>query len=184
MVRPGSMVIDVGCYSGIFAISAKLLGAELAVGLEPMPNLVQRIHANAKLNGVSVQVLEGAASDEDGYAALTFNAGVAFTAGATLEKEALGSTPRKMKVRTFKLDSLNVPISCRGVSAIKIDVEGHELSVLRGALKMIWREKPKLLVEVLNPQQEKAVREMLTPLGYHGNGALLDGRNLLMERKP
>ena len=184
MVRPGSMVIDVGCYSGIFAISAMLLGAELAIGLEPMPNLVEHIHANAELNDVSVQVLEGAASDRDGYAELVYNAGVHFTAGATLEEKGLGSTPRKIKVRTFKLDSINVPINCRGVSAIKIDVEGHELSVLRGAMKMIEREKPKLLVEVLDAQKEIAVRQMLTPLGYHGSGALLDGRNLLMECKP
>ena len=47
-------------------------------------------------------------------------------------------------VKCFTLDSFNF----EGVTFIKIDVEGHEIEVIKGALNTIQKSKPDILVEI------------------------------------
>jgi FkbM family methyltransferase len=65
------------------------------------------------------------------------------------------------KVRTLTLDSL----SLQRVDLVKIDVEGMELEVLRGAAKLIERAKPVLMIEFIKTD-ENALRDVLERLGY------------------
>lgn len=53
------------------------------------------------------------------------------------------------------------------VDLIKVDVEGHELEVLRGGLETIRRDKPVLILED-NQEQREAIRSLLEGLGYRG----------------
>jgi len=55
------------------------------------------------------------------------------------------------------------------VDLIKIDVEGHEISVLRGAEKTILRNRPVLFVEILNStptEIRKEIFSLLTSWNY------------------
>jgi FkbM family methyltransferase len=47
-------------------------------------------------------------------------------------------------VRSVTIDSLDLP----NVGLMKIDVEGHEMACIRGALKTIGRDRPTLIVEI------------------------------------
>jgi FkbM family methyltransferase len=67
----------------------------------------------------------------------------------------------KMPVRVETLDSFGIA----PVSFIKIDVEGHELSVLRGAIKTLKESRPVLLVEVKEPNIDE-LRSFLAGLDY------------------
>ena len=60
-----------------------------------------------------------------------------------------------------------------GVDFIKIDVEGHELAVLAGAIQTLRRCRPVVLLEV-RPANDEAVRRFFGELGYEGKtiGAL------------
>ena len=54
---------------------------------------------------------------------------------------------------------------------IKIDVEGHELSVLNGAKNLLIRDRPTLLIEVEERHKRNAVikvRKFLEELDYKG----------------
>lgn len=51
------------------------------------------------------------------------------------------------------------------VDLIKIDVEGHELEVLRGGLETIRRDRPVLIIEN-NPDQSAAIQALLEETGY------------------
>ena len=51
-LKPGDRVLDVGCGSGILAISALLLGAEEARGCDIDPLAVKTAQENAQINGV------------------------------------------------------------------------------------------------------------------------------------
>jgi FkbM family methyltransferase len=69
----------------------------------------------------------------------------------------------------------------RGVGFIKIDVEGHELAVLRGATATLDREHPNLLVEANDhhhPGAVRELRELMSQRGYAGyfreHGKLVD----------
>ncbi|HEY6046625.1 MAG TPA: FkbM family methyltransferase, partial [Pyrinomonadaceae bacterium] len=60
---------------------------------------------------------------------------------------------------TLALDALDLPTAVR---LVKIDAEGHELSVLKGMRQLLTRDKPALIVEVSG----EAVHALLTEMGY------------------
>ena len=51
-----------------------------------------------------------------------------------------------VKVELITLDSLKLP----RIDGIKIDVEGHELQVIKGALQSLTKNKPWLIIELNN----------------------------------
>lgn len=177
LIRPGATVLDVGAYSGLFSISAKKLGAGRVVALEPMPIMLMRLRENLARNDVEVEVIEAAASDECGVADLTYSPHVAMTSGASLSG-ALSANPGSLKVKTITIDSLDLKDLC----AIKIDVERHEVAVLKGAYETLRRWMPKMIVECWTADLRRAVMATLPP-GYRLTGTL-DGRNLLLEAFP
>jgi len=54
------------------------------------------------------------------------------------------------------------------VGVIKVDVEGHELAVLRGAMNLLRRDRPRLILECHDEYDKSAdaMRKTLLPLGY------------------
>jgi FkbM family methyltransferase len=77
------------------------------------------------------------------------------------------ATHRELLVETRRLDSLGLP----RVGFVKIDVEGHELAVLRGAEDIIERDRPNFLVETEqrhNPGSPPAVFRFFRRRGYQG----------------
>lgn len=168
IVQKGRTAIDVGAYTGLFSISAALMGAK-AIAIEPMPSLIRRLKMNAKRNEVSIEVIEAAASDADGKTEITHNSKIPFSAGASLVRKKGYRYP----VNTVCLDSLNLV----DVAAIKIDVEKHETAVLRGATEILRKWRPALLVEALDEDLRKAVLDALP--GYR-LVERLDVRNLYL----
>lgn len=69
--------------------------------------------------------------------------------------------PSVETVRQIRIDDLGL----EKVAYVKIDVEGMEVQVLRGALNTISSSEPVLQIEILKTDK-KQVREMLEPLGY------------------
>jgi FkbM family methyltransferase len=176
MCHSGGTVLDIGAYSGVFSIVAAKMGAT-AIAIEPLPVMCERIRNNAHLNHVDVEIIEAAASNQDGNASIGFNDKVHLTSGASLLRK---SEPR-IRVRTVRVDSLDIG----RVSAIKIDVETFELRVLEGAAETLKRWHPRLIIEVLNERARQDITAFLRGLGYAGagDGALLDTRNMIMERE-
>jgi hypothetical protein len=60
-------------------------------------------------------------------------------------------------VRKFKLDEL---VAGEQVGFIKIDVEGHEMDVIKGARQLIGEYRPRVLVEAEDQHQEGTVQEV------------------------
>lgn len=165
------VVLDVGAYTGLFAISAAMLGAS-PIAIEPLPANRKRIRDNAAINLVAVMVLPGAAYDVIGTRELCYNDNTSFlTSGASLVRKSVG--PGSLVVDTFPIDALHL---C-DVRMIKIDVEGAEVPVLRGARETLRQWHPTLIVETLDEAAQAAV---LDELPEYRKMSFLDGRNLVL----
>ncbi|MBX9757213.1 MAG: FkbM family methyltransferase [Beijerinckiaceae bacterium] len=165
------MFLDVGAYTGLFAIAASLHGRSV-MAFEPMPKNAARFIENAEANGArrNIQFIEAAVGDRVGQVSIVYNPNVdGLTSGASLvrRKGVPLSVPLVM-IDWFDLEN---------VSAIKIDVERGEPEVLRGAIRTIERCKPAILVEVLDDERKDGVRAALP--GYEVVEQI-DERNWLM----
>lgn len=174
IVQRGKTAIDIGAYSGLYAIAAAKLGAKV-VAIEPMPKQQVRIASNATANGVVLTLLCCAASDRRGAATLWHNPKVPLTTGASFIKDKAVHRD-SIEVGCILVDAL----ALENVAAIKIDVERHETSVIRGAIDTIERDRPVLLVETLD---DKAREQVLELLPSYKIGAVLDQRNTLFIPK-
>lgn len=174
MCEKGKTALDIGGYSGLFAIAAAKLGCK-AWCFEPMPLNLNRIRMNAIHNNVKFEIIGGVVSDVVGTLNLTWNDKVVgLTAGASLVRKK----GYKMPVPSVTVDSMCLDDVC----AIKIDVERGEPAVLRGARQTITRCRPGLIVEALGQSERSAVEEILPDYVVWN---VMDVRNLLMvDRLP
>lgn len=148
--RPGTFV-DVGANVGQTLLDFLSAGSSGAyVGFEPNPtchkHLADFIAANALEQCV---VVPAALGDRTGIA--TFHAGSEVDAGGTMLESLrpqLRRTPTT--VCMFRFDALAATLSQEPISVIKIDVEGAELEVLRGAELTLADARPWIICEVLH----------------------------------
>lgn len=169
----GGRVLDIGAYTGIYAISAALLGCKVTA-FEPLPAVRARLERNCALNNVDVDIRAEAVSDHDKAKMLFFHHsefGNRLTSGASLHRRPVHNMG--VTVPTLFLDSLGIT----ELRAIKIDAEKLEPEILRGAVETIARTRPAIICESLTREAEASIIAA-TP-GYRIR-ANLDSRNLLM----
>lgn len=142
--RPGGVVYDLGANAGFYAIiAAHCVGPEGAVyAFEPTPTLAQRIRENAHSNGFAhVHVIEAAVSGSDG----TIRFGISGPTSVLNSIRAAESTTA-IEVESVRLDTFSKTHPAPAL--LLIDIEGAELDALEGALGMIARHLPVIMVEV------------------------------------
>lgn len=135
-VRPGATVFDIGANVGAYTLLfAQWVGsAGRVVAFEPAPASAAGLRDQLRLNGVAdrVQVVEYAVSDVVGTS--RFEADHANGANALVPDGYRGD--HAVSVRTTSLDAF-CEANCLRPDVIKIDVEGAELDVLRGARRTL-----------------------------------------------
>lgn len=148
LARPGNTVADVGANKGAYVYwlrhSVGESGTVLAV--EPQPTLASYLREARDAFGWSnVRIVEAALSNSTGTAQLHIP-GTGATPGASLEASVLDSTPgRTVACPTDTLD--RQAESLGALHFVKVDVEGHELSVFQGGERTLKRDRPHLLFE-------------------------------------
>ncbi|ANS65014.1 hypothetical protein SLINC_2790 [Streptomyces lincolnensis] len=135
--------------------------ARRVVTVEPVPHLARLLTAAAPAN---VRVVAAAASDRPGTARLWLPPDDAGDRGVSslVRRDIHG---RALEVPCVTLDDLGL----RDVGFIKVDVDGNELAVLRGATGILTRDRPALFVELESRIQPiSPVVTYLSLLGYGG----------------
>jgi FkbM family methyltransferase len=171
----GMTMIDVGANMGVYSMFAsKLVGESgLVVAVEPSTRDFQRLASHVTLNGLhNVRCLQVAASDDSKEAILKIasdrNSGHnTFGNFSYATVEGVGEEI----VQTRSLDSLVVAQGLQRVDLIKIDVEGHELRVLAGAVETLTHFRPRVLIEIFEEalcHQGASAEAVLTFLEQHG----------------
>ena len=135
-VKPGATVIDIGANVGAYTLLfAQWVGSTgRVVAFEPAPASVAGLRHQLRLNGVAdrVEVVESAVADVVGTA--LFAADRASGANALIPDGHHGD--HTVSVRTTSLDAF-CEANHLHPDVIKIDVEGAELDVLRGARRTL-----------------------------------------------
>ena len=168
ILRPGMTFLDVGANDGIFAVfAASRVGPDGTVwAFEPSSREVARLQFNLDLNHLSVRVFPIALADVSGQANLTV-AGYEHEAHNTLGAFAYQGIEAKgtETVVVRQLDAVLQDNPLPRIDVIKLDVEGAELRVLRGAISTLERYRPYILFEVSEKSlhhQNSTREELLT----------------------
>lgn len=154
--------LDIGANHGIYAYALSRFVHSVHC-FEPLAECCRYIHDHRATN---VTVHNVALSDRAGELKLhvPIIGGRAVYTRASLDRPAGPFESRRVEVRT--LDSYGLT----GVGFIKIDVEGLEASVLRGAERLLKSCHPNLLVEIDRARHNQnsflAVHATLRALGY------------------
>lgn len=168
LVRPKMTVWDIGANVGLFSFAAAALGARV-IAVEPDVWLASLIHRSGLLNKLDVGVLAAAVSDQPGiYRLHTPDEG---RASNSLQQSGTGRN-----VVTVTLDSLLDSFPAPQV--LKIDVEGMELPVLRGASKVL-QSRPQIFCEVTD--HHEAIAELLRNANYDFYAARAEKREPLQR---
>jgi FkbM family methyltransferase len=163
-VRRDTLAVDVGANVGLYSLAFLRRGANV-MAIEPLTRYTDALDALSK-RFPKLKICHAAASDAAGQARLSVPVGDIDLGGyATLRP--LSGRHQVQTVRTVRLDDLDLD----NVSAIKIDVEGHETFVINGARNLIRTFHPFLMIELeqryISEPVEDAIK-MIEDLGYKG----------------
>jgi FkbM family methyltransferase len=156
----GDWAIDVGANIGHYSKRfSDLVGARgRVIAFEPVPATFELLAANAaQFASPNVTLLNLAASEATAVLSMSipdFDTGLKNYYGAALTASSTG-----LQVMACAIDSLALPGPVR---VIKIDAEGHDAVVIRGARGLIAAQRPTIVIESSSTE----VRDLLGSLGY------------------
>lgn len=164
VIAPGQVVVDVGANIGTHTVAfAKAVGPKgLVVAFEPQRMAHQTLCGNVALNGLTnVLTLHAAVGAERGRVVMpTLDPTAAQNFGA-VRVSAPGPVPGET-TDVLTIDDLGL----KGCALLKIDVEGMEAQVVRGARRTIERCRPALFVENDTVARSREVLEAIESVGY------------------
>lgn len=162
LVKPGHTVVEIGANIGSHTVAlARACAPGPLYAFEPQQRVFQVLCANLALNGVTNALAYPQACGEApgwavappvDYASNRNPGGVALQADG-----AVGA-----RTQVVALDDLDLP-ACH---LLKIDVEGFEPAVLRGAGRTIARHRPILYVENDRARQQQTILDLIHGHGY------------------
>jgi len=145
----GDTIVDVGATIGLFTIRAWKLKKEkgLVVSIEPYPTAYEFLLRNVAVNSIRSVALNVALETYNGYTKFAMPGGQAGW-GSTNVTQALklGLIKRMVRVRVLRLDTVTKVFGLKGLDFLKIDAEGAERDILRGADILLGEKKIKRIV--------------------------------------
>jgi FkbM family methyltransferase len=179
--RPGT-IVDIGAHDGRLTLPLAELSRSMVVAFEPLPPAFARLQQSlAAAWGGSVPphvtLRPEALADRTGMTTLSAPRinGVLQEEWASIAKDyaALHEADSRIEaIETWSVPLMRLDdVRLTDVTAIKIDVEGAELEVLRGAWLTLRTCRPCLSIEIEErhrPGSTRAVPELLHDLGYEG----------------
>jgi FkbM family methyltransferase len=149
-LRPGDRFVDVGANVGYFSILASsLVGPAGEVhAFEPNPGLVSLLADSVRANrftNVRVNALALWSEPSEHVLQLEPSSAQSFVRA---DREAKGGAALRVPATT--LDDYLAEAGLPSIHVVKIDVEGAELQVLRGARRVMERDRPLLVMELLD----------------------------------
>lgn len=173
----GGTFIDVGAHIGFHSLkAAQRVGPNgRVVSVEPNPATLRELRENVASSRVPQVAIEPVACSDrrarlELFASNRSNTGMASLSNRNAERDSAGSVA--YQVDALPLDEIVARQGLSRVDVIKIDVEGAETLVLKGAAQTIARFHPVIVMEMLDDQLRAMnssvveVQMLLTQSGY------------------
>jgi FkbM family methyltransferase len=167
LATPGIAAFDIGANIGLYSVAlGRVVGPDgLVIAVEPDRTNVSRLRDNLTLNSIAnVRVVEAVAGERNEVVQLQLADDRAYNSVVGIEGGHV--VVETTSVQSVLLDRVWDDLGRPAVSFMKIDVEGAEASVLRGARAMITSTHPSLLVEAIDEARLALLRSELEPMGY------------------
>jgi FkbM family methyltransferase len=150
--RPGMLLYDIGCHFGLFSLAALHYGGPTAraIAADPSPTACRILSIESRLNEVDgrLSILKACVSDDTDCKRMV-PVGV-LSAGYFVRPNKDHPLTESIPTRSVTLDSLRDETGS-AATHIKIDVEGDEAAVLRGAERVLSSDpRPVLFLELHN----------------------------------
>lgn len=148
-LQPGMIFFDVGANAGLFAISAaKKIGGKGIFAFEPCSSTYALLKENLQSNHLAdVNVIQTALGDSIGEGVLQINArgkdGLN-TLGKPIHSESQVVGREDVRITTVGAFMKEHKVPC--VDVMKVDIEGAELMMFRGARDLLKREDAPLIL--------------------------------------
>jgi FkbM family methyltransferase len=140
LLRADSNCVDVGAHvGGVLDEIVRLAPGGRHLAFEPIPQLAERL----RLRYPSVEVRNSAVSDRSGDAVFHWVASRPAVSGLKATYHARGEEVKEIRVGLERLDD----VITGSTDLLKIDVEGAEEAVLRGAVRVLETNRPVVVFE-------------------------------------
>jgi FkbM family methyltransferase len=173
LVSEDQVFMDVGSHDGFYSFLVEdIVGSDNVYSFEPIPSTFARLkHYRRHPN-----VFQLALSDSIGQQTIRIPmiAGKRVMTRATLEadvREVNETGYEKITIQTSTIDAFTQTKEIKNVGFIKIDVEGHELHVVKGAIETLEKFQPTLMIEIEQRHHTQPLRDILNyveSLGFSG----------------
>lgn len=181
-IRPDSVVLDIGAHIGLFSvIAAKWSGAGAKIyAFEPAPSTHRVLERTIRMNRLEAQIIP--VNSAMGLHTGTIDFFVSDNEADNSNSLVPYKSDRPLRRIPVKLDSVDHFVSEHAIGKvdfIKMDVEGAEYDTLRGALQLMARDRPVVILAIhpepiLNRNDSlEDIYAVLEQLPYH---ILLDGK--------
>lgn len=172
VVKPGDVVYDVGANVGAYSlIAAKVSGnAARVYAFEPSPATFHALARNVLLNGCgeSVVPVQLALWSRTGPVTIDLRSLAAGAARHRIDRKPAGGSST-LTVVGVQLDDLVEGLGLPVPTRMKLDVDGAELDVLRGAERTLARPEWQSLILELDPdetERNESIRALLAAAGF------------------
>lgn len=160
--KEDDVVIDVGANIGDWSIIVGSYYKARVIAVEPSKEPFGVLSKNIRLNKLQKRVTPVNCALSDRHAELTMN--IERDSGFAHSKK--GSLESTVKVPARTLDALVKKYNLAKIDLVKIDAEGFENRILKGASHTISRLRPRIIVEVHSEQLRKKVLKSMIRKGY------------------
>lgn len=192
-LNPGDTFIDVGANQGEYSLwAARKTGAKgKVVAFEPMQQLFNQLTENIQLNKQfqkTIKPVKLGLSDKKETVTLYASADSNEGTNTIYNSDKFNIETGKIQLDTLDKQVKELKIS--QVNFLKIDVEGAELQVLKGALDTLHQHRPILMLEVnkdaciAGGYQPEDILDILKPFNYSFSKIGLRGSLSKVEKLP
>lgn len=137
-LKQNSVFIDIGAHFGYYSLLASRISGVKIIAVEPVPTTYKILSKNIKMNNVKGSIHNCAISDRNKTKLLNITEA---SDSVGFYQHPMTKTKKTSLVRCLTVDTLLK--DQKKVNFIKIDVEGHEMAVLRG-MKTVLKKNANL----------------------------------------